>query len=69
MRFSRTRLSNVLHIKVCALSRSKLIKATEDASLARSTIDRGTIEGLLLDLKRIDSPSYKNKGVYGIYLF
>ena len=51
MRFSRTRLSDVLHTKACALTRPTfIISAAEDVALVHSTIERITIDGFLLGL-------------------
>jgi len=50
MRFSRTRLSDVLHTKACAFARPALASAAEDVAPVHSTIERVTIGGFLLGL-------------------
>ena len=50
MRFSRTRLSDVLHAKACTLAHPVFVSATEVVALARSTIECVTTGGLLLGL-------------------
>ncbi len=42
MRFSRTRLSDVLHAKACAFVRPTIVSAAEDVASAHSTTERVT---------------------------
>ena len=50
MRFSRTRLSDVLHVKACALARLTFISAAKDVAPAHSTIECVTIGRFLFGL-------------------
>ena len=50
MRFSRTRLSGVLHVKACALARLPFVGAAKDVAPAHLTIECVTVGRFLLGL-------------------